>query len=181
MIVLGIDPGLANCGFAVVRLTSDSERLVDAGVICTKAQPRKRGVLVGEDNFMRAQSVGRALADLVAKHQPVAVCSEAMSFPQNKTASEKVALSWGVLAAVCTLNDLPCVQPSPQFIKKHMCGARNASKADVEAAVVERYPASSKVLGKVVASRREHAVDAFAVVISSLDGDVIRLIRKVSR
>ena len=180
MYVIGYDPGLRNFGWATVYFDKHGEpTLTDCNVWCTTPSDTKLRVLAGEDNFRRARELYKNIDSLMRKVEPVAVCIEGMSFPQNPSAAVKLALSWGALAAACTVYHLPTVHPSPQQIKKHVCDKRNASKLEVEEAVKELDPACATVLDRVPKGRREHAVDAYASVLTSLESDVIQLARKM--
>lgn len=179
MYVLGFDPGLANFGFAVVAFTRTGLNLDQCGVFTTTPSPKKQRILVSDDSFRRGRQIYQNLAFVVEKYVPVAVCTEGMSFPQNSIAATKLAIAWGALAGVCEGFGLPVVQVSPQAIKKHLCGRNNASKLDVEEAVKKAQPAAGKLLAGVPKTRREHAVDAFAAVLSGLDSEVIKLARKM--
>jgi len=177
MHVLGCDPGLANFGFAVVRIDAEGYyQLVETGVWTTTKSKQK--IRVAVDNLRRAQILAGCMDEMVKQYSPVAVLTEGMSFPQNSSAATKLALSWGALAGLTATYDLPVEQVSPQDIKKQLCGKRNASKLEVEETVKELAPPSIVLLNSVAKGKREHAVDAFAAVICSLDSEVVKMARK---
>lgn len=173
MIVLGCDPGLANFGIAVVEL--EPLRVITLEVLRTKKSTAK--ALVADDNVRRSREIAASLLEL-CKHRPVAICAEAMSHPRNASAAGKLSMSWGVLSAISALLDIPIVQASPQRIKKATCGRADASKAEVQRALVDRFGALVwPTPGGVI----EHAADALGAVIACLDSDVMRMARQMGR
>jgi len=178
-LVLGIDPGFASVGYALVEVRPTDERLVRIGVIATKKVDAKRAVYAADDNFRRGREIAKALSELVAGNKVLAICAESMSFPRNASAAAKVAMCWGVLAALSESQGIPLVQVSPQEVKKQTCGVTVASKLDVLKAVRTRYPTFDSLCTEaaVTATHLEHPTDAVATVVASLNGDVLRLIR----
>lgn len=177
--VLGLDPGFANIGYSVVELASWGLKVHDAGVFQTEKSDKKRKVLASDDNFRRGREISKFLNDLVGKWQVSAVCTEGMSFPRNASAAVKMAIAWGVIVAMAEQRQLAVVQASPQEIKLAMCGAKNASKEDVEAAV-EKKASVARLLEGTARSYHEHAYDSVAAVLTCLDSDVMRVLRSVA-
>lgn len=174
MYVLGCDPGLKNFGYVVI----DLESLVHAEVGVFVTEKSRNKVLVAEDNMRRAQELAEYFRDICEEYQPVAICTEGMSFPQNSGAATKIALSWGVVAAVAEANHLPIVQTSPQALKKKLCGRRNATKKDVEDAVMMIWPWTA-VSDFQPKGLREHVVDAYASVICAADSEIMKMARRM--
>lgn len=182
VLVLGIDPGFASIGIALVRLLPESEEIEYLGLIRTEKSSAKRKVLAADDNFQRSRLISRRLIELMDRGVSL-VCAESMSFPRNASAAAKMSLCWGALAALAELRQLPVVQASPSEIKKKVCGEKTASKEDVEAAMVRRYGGGvEKFLNAsgVTKTTREHPVDALAAVVACLDSEVVRMARRVS-
>src|SRR4051794_5925518 len=74
MVVLGIDPGLANCGFGVVVRRGHRMLAADGGVIKTTGQhPPER----------RLATLHEAVSGLIDEHGPDAVALEALYFGEN--------------------------------------------------------------------------------------------------
>jgi Holliday junction resolvasome RuvABC endonuclease subunit len=94
-------------------------------------------------------------------------------------ASIMLALSWGILGMLGTVLDVPVVQTSPQTLKKKLCGRTSASKDQVLGALEKRYGAEMlRPIKSLNAADRFHASDALACIVSALDHDVIRLLRR---
>ncbi len=182
MIVLALDPGLAACGFAVARLHRDGEELLEVGVLHTEKSDKKRGVRASDDLTRRGRELWRGLRDIVRRHAPAAICVEAVSFPRSSSAAAKTALARGcVIALAEVLGGLPIAEASPQDVKQAVCARKDASKQDVERAVLERWPGAEALCaaGRVRKSDREHVFDAAAVFVACLESDALRMARRL--
>jgi crossover junction endodeoxyribonuclease RuvC len=149
MVVLGIDPGLANTGFGVVQRRGPRLVALDGGVIQTAAgaAPERR---LGE-LFDRVD-------ELVAEHAPDAVALEALYFGQNVRSAFAVGQARGVVLLVAGRHGIPAVDYTPQQVKGAVCGSGRAGKDQVGRMV-------QALLALPVAPRPDHAADALAVAI----------------
>jgi Holliday junction resolvasome RuvABC endonuclease subunit len=179
--VLGIDPGFAATGYALVELhPTGGMDVVGLGVIRTKKSSAKRGVYAADDNLRRARELAVSLSALIHTHNVVAICAESMSFPRNASSAGKLSMAWGILAAL-TAADLPLVQASPQRIKEAVCGRKDASKGELEFELLRRYGNDIEaLLSAVPASLHEHAYDALGAIAACLDSETIRLARMMA-
>lgn len=197
-LVLGVDPGFASCGFAVLSL-GDSEaddQVVTLGVLRTKPSSNKQRVLATEDNVRRARDLAtsmRALHDcgsmIPVTHRGVAalfeggdrirlVCAERMSFPRSASAAAKVAMVWGLIVANLERRGVPLLQASPQDVKKRVAGNPAATKEAVELAMLKRFGRGlHRMLKAVPKGEHEHAFDALASIVACLDSEEGRMAR----
>jgi Holliday junction resolvasome RuvABC endonuclease subunit len=181
--VLGIDPGFASIGWAIVRLGRGevSPEIEGMGVFHTQKGDRKQGVLASDDNFRRARELAVFFDEAV--NDIHVACSESMSYPRNASNAAKVALCWGVLASLCEAKSLPMVQASPQEVKKVLCGKKDASKEDVQQALNVRFnwvPKKMLEEQKVTKSDLEHPYDALAAVVACARSEIVVAMRKMS-
>lgn len=188
MIIIGIDPGFASLGWAIVELGPDTERLITAGVIRTQKSAKKRGVLVADDNVRRTREIWQHLETLNyhgrAWENAVAVAVEGQSWPRNASNAAKVAMSWGVIVSLAAQHELPIVQSTPMQVKRAVTGDGQASKEAVIEGVCRHRGFFGKldvVLDGIPKGQREHVADACAAIISALDSDVVRAARKMLR
>lgn len=180
--VFGIDPGFASIGYSIVQLFTDNEEVIEAGVIRTKKSAEKRNVLASDDNVRRAREIYTELAALILDRnwRIAAICAESMSYPRNSSAAAKMAMCWGLLAAISQQHNIPVVQASPQEVKKAVCRSGSASKEEVEAALRTRYQALDAKVSSVPASLHEHCFDSIASVVACLNSDVVRMARRMA-
>jgi len=188
---LGIDPGFANVGFALCKcsLLSSGTRVVEpvkAGLIRTEKSEKKLSVLASNDNTRRMREIAHAVDSLLGVGPEGGalvrvICAESMSFPRNAGSAAKMAMSWGVLAALAHVRQAAVFQASPMQIKVHMCGKKTASKEDIREAVDK---ATDGVLVGMLVDHRgnaltrkeflEHPYDAMAAVLTCLESEALQ-------
>ena len=86
-VVMGIDPGAANLGFGIVRVEGNHMVALDGGVVETTPElPMER----------RLERIHRALAELIAWHEPRAMAIEEVYFGKNVRSAMAVGQASGV-------------------------------------------------------------------------------------
>jgi crossover junction endodeoxyribonuclease RuvC len=149
MIVLGIDPGLANTGYGVVSLRDGRLAALAGGVIETPAGvPRER----------RLADIHEQVEQLICTHEPDAVALEELYFGQNVRTAFAVGHARGVVMLAAGQRGLPCTGYTPQQVKAAVCGSGRADKDQVSRMV-------QALLGLLQEPRPDHAADALAVAI----------------
>jgi crossover junction endodeoxyribonuclease RuvC len=149
MIVLGIDPGLANTGYGVVARRDGRMVALDGGVI------RTRGAAPHE---LRLAEIHAAVDALLLEHAPDAVALEELYFGQNVRTAFAVGQARGVVMLAAGQRGVPCAGYTPQQVKGAVCGSGRAEKGQVARMV--------KALLELPAEPRpDHAADALAVAI----------------
>lgn len=183
VVVLGLDPGFSNFGWAAVRLPPDGgERVLDVG--CIRTERGKGKCLVRDDDRRRAAELARVLLAVARRWEPAVLCAEALSHVNPRESrmpiatTVKVGRAWGEVDMLTELLETALVQAAPQTIKKAVCGSASASKADVQRALEVRYPELTGLLAPIPASFREHPVDALGAVIATLHTNELRLARR---
>lgn len=177
--ILGVDPGFASFGYSIIQLLpEEGERIISVDVLRTKKSAKKQKVLVADDNFRRARAIAAMLQDVVAHNTPAAIAAEGMSFPRNASNAAKMAMSWGILAAIVEELQLPLVQATPQRIKKTVAGKTTATKEEVRDVLLGRYPKQfDDFMASTPKTQWEHGFDSVAAVVTCLDSDVLRMAR----
>jgi crossover junction endodeoxyribonuclease RuvC len=104
MIVLGIDPGLANTGFGVVARRGGRLAALDGGVIETRA---------GVAPELRLALLHARVAELLAEHEPDSVALEALYFGQNVRTAFAVGQARGVVLLAAGQAGVPCRTRTP--------------------------------------------------------------------
>jgi crossover junction endodeoxyribonuclease RuvC len=153
MIVLGIDPGLANTGYGVV--TRDGGRLLalDGGTIETRADsPQER----------RLADIHAAIEALLDQHEPDAVALEELYFGQNVRTAFAVGHARGAVMLAAGQRGLPCTSYTPQKVKSSVCGHGRAQKDQVA-----RMVQTLLTLPHTPVS--DHASDALAVAVCHIN------------
>lgn len=186
MFVLGVDPGFASVGYAVVELFPSGEQVLETRVFRTAKSDAKLNTLAADDTVRRTREIAKDLEQMLERlmncegdRRLVAICAEAMSYPRNAVVAAKMAMTWGVLAANAERRNLALVQASPQQVKKAVCGTGSASKDEVATALVTRYREIPGI-AELPRTLREHAYDALAAVVCCLGSEVVRMARALS-
>jgi crossover junction endodeoxyribonuclease RuvC len=149
MIVLGIDPGVANTGYGVVASREGVLTALDGGVIQTRAELSQE---------RRLADIQAAVRDLLSDHEPHAVALEELYFGQNVRTAFAVGHARGVVMAAAGQRGVACTSYTPQKVKGAVCGNGRASKDQVARMV-------KTLLGLAEEPRPDHAADALAVAL----------------
>jgi crossover junction endodeoxyribonuclease RuvC len=149
VIVLGIDPGLANTGYGVIARRRGRLVALDGGVIETGAEiPRER----------RLAEIHAGVEALLDEHRPEAVALEELYFGQNVRTAFAVGHARGVVMLAAGQRLVPCAGYTPQQVKGAVCGNGRASKEQVARMVMT-------LLGLADVPSPDHASDALAVAL----------------
>ncbi|MEA2246113.1 MAG: crossover junction endodeoxyribonuclease RuvC [Solirubrobacteraceae bacterium] len=149
MVVLGIDPGLANTGYGVVARRSGRLAALDGGVVETRA---------GLPPERRLATLHQRVLDLIIEHEPDAIALEALYFGQNVGTAFAVGQARGAVLVAAGMRGVPCTDYTPQQVKAAVCGSGRAAKDQVQRMVqaLLRLPSPP---------HPDHAADALAVAI----------------
>jgi Holliday junction resolvasome RuvABC endonuclease subunit len=198
MRIVGVDPGLAELGWAVVDIRDAGRRLrnprdahpprlhngarmqiVEMGVLRSAPSAKKRRVGAADDVLRRARELHTSLSRIVGPEVDL-ICAEQMSHPRNASSAAKVAVVWGLLVAIAQERRIPLLQASPQEVKRAMTGAKNSSKEEVAAALRWRWTdaACADALRGVPDGMTNHAYDALAAIEAVLETDDVRMIMR---
>lgn len=169
--VLALDAGFTALGWAVLK----AGRIVALGCIRTAKTTRKGRVRVADDDAERTQVLARELAGIIRTHSVQGLVAELPSAgAKGARAIGCMARAGAIVATVAELLTVPAEWLTPGDIKA-VAGSKAASKADVEAAVLCRWPDAP--LPKVKAER-EHVADALACYIAAENGTLVRMLNR---
>jgi crossover junction endodeoxyribonuclease RuvC len=149
MIVLGIDPGLANTGYGVVTRRGGRLAALDGGVLETPPGMRPEA---------RLARLHDGISDLLAEHRPDAVALEALYFGRNANSAFAVGQARGVVLLAAGRAGVRCADYTPQQVKGAVCGTGRAPKEQVARMV-------QALLSLPEVPTPDHASDALAVAI----------------
>ncbi len=129
MIILGIDPGLNNTGYGLVELDSDCHRLIEAGVIRTKASKPLE---------TRLAELYNGLEEVSNEFKPdVFAIEELYSHYNHPKTAVIMGHARGVLFLVAGKSEIPVFSYPATMIKKSLTGSGHASKEQV-ASMIKR-------------------------------------------
>ncbi len=150
--VIGIDPGLANTGWGVVR--EEGSRIVPVayGCVTTRSDmelPARLAII--HDN----------LCEVISRYRLGALCAESVYFGANAPSAIATAQARGAALVACACMGLSFGEYTPLQIKKALVGTGKADKAQVQYMV-------RAVLGLDHDPKPDHAADALACAITHL-------------
>jgi crossover junction endodeoxyribonuclease RuvC len=151
-VVLGVDPGTARLGYAVVRSERGKLSLVCGDVISTPA---------GLDMHLRLQRIFRELSAVIAEAQPHEMAVEELFFARNVTTAIGVGQARGVALLVAAEAGLMVSEYKPMQVKQAIHGYGLATKAQVGEMV-------RVLLGLAAPLSPDDAGDAAAIAICHL-------------
>jgi crossover junction endodeoxyribonuclease RuvC len=149
MIVLGIDPGMAETGFGVVAADAGRLRVVAHGELSTSAR---------EAPERRLCALQARVEELVREHAPQAAALEDLYIGANPRTILSVGQARGAILAACGGAEVPVAGYAPAEIKSAVCGFGRADKGQVARMV-------SAILGLHGARLSSHATDALAAAV----------------
>ena len=151
--VLGIDPGLTRCGYAVLESTSGSQAaVVSMGLLRTPPEaeiPERLAALMDD------------VQELLDEFRPQTVAVEQVFFQVNVRTAMSVGQASGLVLALAHRAGCHVVQYPPNQVKETVTGSGRADKAQVQKMVQLR-------LGLSVAPEPADVADAAAVALCHL-------------
>ncbi len=121
--MLGIDPGYALTGFAILESNPRKPEFVKAGVIETSKKMNFAG---------RILKVRKDLVHIIEEYKPDEIAIEELFFSRNVTTGIKVAEMRGVILLTLVEHGFAINEYTPQEVKQAFTGSGNASKSQVQ-------------------------------------------------
>jgi crossover junction endodeoxyribonuclease RuvC len=147
--VIGVDPGLAACGYGVVDASKHKAVAVVFGCWRTEADERIE---------VRLCELYLALSALIAEYQPDAVAVEESFVGRDPRVALSVGQVRGALLVACATADVTCVEYPPASVKQAVCSYGRAEKGQVQ-------QMAKAILDLETTPTPTHAADALAVAI----------------
>jgi len=123
MTILGVDPGLQNTGFAVLRAREASCKVLHFGLIKTNSS---------HSFEFRLKAIYDQICDIIKHYQLEAVALEEIFFSRNVKVALKMSHARGVTLLAAANYQIPVAEYSPREIKQAVTGNGNASKYQVQ-------------------------------------------------
>ena len=148
--VLGIDPGISNTGWSVVKHAAGKYQHVDSRVILTHAHAP-----IGK----RLETHYKMIRQLLTEHSPDLVSIESVFFNRNISSCISTASVIAIVELAAQQGGVATLQIKPQTVKAAVTGNGSARKTDVMAFV-------NRLLNTEIS--RDHEADACAAAIAGL-------------
>ena len=148
-VILGIDPGLANTGWGVVRQRGARFACLAYGCVSTSGKVALA---------YRLARIHEQIAAVIERYQPTCAGIETVWFGQNITAAFATGQARGAALVACAQAGLDVGEFSPKQIKLAVVGQGGADKAQVQYMV-------RQLLALADSPQPDHAADALAAAI----------------
>ncbi len=149
MKILGIDPGLTQTGFGVVRVRNNQVDLVDFGII----KPHRKDSLP-----LRLLSIYQDVKDIIRQSNPSILAVEDVFYGKNVRSLLGLGQARGAVLLAGAELDIPIREYSPRKVKQSLTGNGNAHKDQVQFMVCSRL----KISGNNIPA---DATDALAIAL----------------
>ena len=121
-IILGIDPGTTDVGFAVIELVKNKRTILTYGVIHTTPKAPQSQKLV---------EIMKDLEEVITQYQVTCAAIEKLYFSTNVKTGIDVAQSRGVIVVTISKHGIPIFEYTPLQVKKAICGNGKAEKKQI--------------------------------------------------
>lgn len=165
MIILGIDPGIANTGYGLIKAVSST--FTPLGFGCIRTTPKA-------ESEQRLKIIYDELVQLTDEYQPEIFVLEDLIFSKNVSSAFAVGEARGVTKLVAARMNRQVYNYSPAQIKQAVVGYGRASKRQMQEMV-------KLLLQLKEIPRPDHAADALAVAICHARSHKILQLRKRHR
>jgi crossover junction endodeoxyribonuclease RuvC len=150
--VLGVDPGVARLGLAIVARRGRSPAIVWSGTVETSRQLHEA---------VRLQTISEYVRSVIAEHRPASVALERVAWNVNKASAMAVARATGVVMAAAAAADVPVEEYGSLEVKNAITGSGKADKAQIRTALI-------RVHGLSDVPEQPDAADAVAIAVTHL-------------
>lgn len=150
--VIGVDPGVANMGLAVVERRDRRTRILSATTVRTTS---------GTPEAERIRLIAEAFRASIAEHAPGSVALERVAWNVNEASAMAVARATGAVLLVAAEAGLEVAEYGPLEVKNAVAGSGSSSKPQVREAL-RRIHALADV------PTEPDACDAVAVAVTHL-------------
>ncbi len=149
MIILGVDPGTAICGYGVIEYMGNRFRLLDYGVIRSSST---------DSTAARLLTLYQGLESIIGQYQPEEMAVEELFFNKNVRTALTVGQARGVVLLAGQMKGLTIAEYTPLQVKQAVVGYGRADKHQVQYMV-------KAILNLQEIPKPDDAADALAVAI----------------
>lgn len=164
LIVMGVDPGLASTGLAILeKAPGKKASCLKLKVIRTKKADKKdrRNLRVTADDSRRLKEIRDGLAELFEDLRPQALAFEVYSpYGAQGGSAWKTARVEGAVQMFGLEREILVLPFLPQDLKRGFCGRVGASKVDVQTALCEKVDDLRTAIQNFPKTVQEHVADA---------------------
>jgi crossover junction endodeoxyribonuclease RuvC len=152
LVVVGLDPGMANLGLGAVREEGRELRCLGSQLVRTGSRT---------PTSQRLTRLYRCAHDFLQTHRPDALAVEGQYFHRQREVAFKVGQALGVCLLAAEQLQIPVYEYGPMQVKQTLVGSGKANKAQVAYMV-------RALLGLAQTPESHHVADALALALTHL-------------
>ena len=152
MIILGIDPGLLQTGYGLIKITGNNKKVLDYGTISPSVKTSLSN---------RLHTIYEDLITIIDNYNPTIMVIEEVFYGKNVKSALLLGHARGVPMVCASKYEIPVFEYSARKIKQSITGNGNAHKTQVKFMVM-------KELGLKVFNAPIDASDALAIAMCHL-------------
>jgi len=122
-IIIGIDPGFATTGWAILQKNKQDVKVIDYGVITTSPKNKFAD---------RLKAVNQEINNLIKTHQPQIMAIEKIYFAKNTKTATDVGHARGVMLLAAAINNMEIKEFTPLQIKQATAAYGRAEKMQMQ-------------------------------------------------
>lgn len=180
MFVAGFDPAICNFGIALAKVDIDTLEIevVDLKLITTERENKKQ-VRKSSDDVRRARAIYEEVTEYTK--DTTIIFAEVPTGSQSASAAKLLGIATGVLA--CIAGD-QLIEVSPTEVKLASVGTKTASKEEMIAWAVAKYPDAPWLKHKVKGEWKynkanEHLADSCGAITAGVKTDHFKQVAKL--
>lgn len=152
MIILGLDPGIAKLGYALIEKTEGKTRFIKCGLISTASELPK---------LKRFKQIKLALTKIILEYQPTTIALEKIIFFKNEKTVIEVAQVIGLIISLIGDYKIDLIEFTPLEVKVTVTGYGRADKLSIKKMVNFYF--------KVEQNFDDDVYDAIAIAITAVN------------
>jgi crossover junction endodeoxyribonuclease RuvC len=152
LVVVGIDPGIANLGLGAVCQHGREARYLGGELVRTAA---------GQDQTARLYKLYTEVDEFITRFSPGAIALEGQYFHRQREVAFKVGQAVGICLLIAAQREIPVFEYGPMQVKQALVGTGRASKAQVTYMV-------RALLSLNTTPESHHVADALALALTHL-------------
>jgi crossover junction endodeoxyribonuclease RuvC len=150
MKIIGIDPGTARVGWAIITAAESKIHPLVYGCMTTKTH------ISPQDRLL---TIHKGITDLLSTHKPDHLALEALFFANNAKTVIPVGQSRGVILLAAAQQGIPVYSYSPKTVKNTITGDGNAGKEQITSMVM-------RILALDTPPKPDDTADAIAIALT---------------
>ena len=162
--VLGVDPGFAAMGLAVLeKSTTGPVKTLELRSVKTQKSSKKalRGMRIAADDQRRITELHNALAETAVKYNVHAIAYEVYQpFKAQGGNAWKASRAEGMVQCFALERQLLLLPFLPVDLKLAIVGKRSASKLEVQQGLYQKAENFEAMIDEILKGEREHVADA---------------------